>query len=344
MQANVQTDKRSDALSLEWVSEVMKNYTPGLLENGGKMIMLFSLIEESLKIGDKLLVFSQSLTTLNVIEDFLSKTTVPRPDIKENWCKNKSYFRLDGSTSAAEREKLINQFNAPDNNKVWLFLLSTRAGCLGINLIGANRVVIFDASWNPCHDCQAVCRVYRYGQEKNSYIYRLITDNTLEKKIYDRQINKQGMSDRVVDELNPENQFTRQQVDSLLHYVDQDLPEVSLDGLELCTDPVMKNVLTANSKWLTKKPFTHESLLLDQKNLRLTKKEKQLAKQGYVMEKKMNLNYNRQSYSVYYSKPGQATYYATPNTPWPNNFQPGERPIASVKPSYLHLCRWLCLM
>lgn len=132
---------------------------------------------------------------------------------------------LDGSTSASERERLINQFNDPENNITWVFLLSTRyvclcsffchslcpladisnlnllcfpfrAGCLGVNLIGANRVVVFDASWNPCHDAQAVCRVYRYGQRKPCYIYRLVCDFTLEKKIYDRQVSKQGMSGR----------------------------------------------------------------------------------------------------------------------------------------------------
>ena len=75
-----------------------------------------------------------------------------------------------------------------------------------------------DVSWNPCHDAQAICRVYRYGQTKPCYIYRLIADFTMEKRIYDRQVTKQGISNRVVDELPSSTQFTRSEVANLFYF------------------------------------------------------------------------------------------------------------------------------
>uniref|UniRef100_A0A8C7SSZ6 Helicase ARIP4 n=1 Tax=Oncorhynchus mykiss TaxID=8022 RepID=A0A8C7SSZ6_ONCMY len=227
---NALQEKANQVITYEWAKDIMSDYKPGLLENSAKMVLLFHLIDESVRKGDKILVFSQSLSTLSVIEEFLAKRPIlagsAREGYNQNWVRNHNYYRLDGSTSASERERLINQFNDPSNTTALIFLLSTRAGCLGVNLIGANRVVVFDASWNPCHDAQAVCRVYRYGQKKPCHIYRLVCDFTLEKKIYDRQISKQGMSDRVVDDLNPVLSFTRREVESLLHFVEEE-PDVS---------------------------------------------------------------------------------------------------------------------
>jgi hypothetical protein len=151
--------------------------------------------------------------------------------------------------------------------------------------------VVLDASWNPCHDSQAVCRVYRYGQKKPCHIYRLVTDNTVEKRIYDRQVNKQGMADRVVDEQNPDNHLHSKDMNGLIGENETD-PEGTFDpadvdrAVQSCSqDPVLQNILKRLSALFTKLPFTHESQLVDRKEKRLSKAEKRLAERSFQLER-----------------------------------------------------------
>uniref|UniRef100_A0A452IM55 Uncharacterized protein n=1 Tax=Gopherus agassizii TaxID=38772 RepID=A0A452IM55_9SAUR len=333
-------ERANQVVTYEWAKDILCDYQTGVLENSPKMVLLFHLIEESVKHGDKILVFSQSLSTLSVIEEFLAKRPMPNPSGSavqgvHNWVRNLNYYRLDGSTSASERERLINQFNDPSNSSVWLFLLSTRAGCLGVNLIGANRVVVFDASWNPCHDAQAVCRVYRYGQRKPCHIYRLVSDYTLEKKIYDRQVSKQGMSDRVVDDLNPVLNFTRREVENLLHFVEEES-----DPAQLALDPdkmkesVLQLACLKYPHLITREPFQHESLLIDRKEHKLTKAEKKAAKKSYEEEKRASVPYTRPSYAQYYPASDQSltSIPAFSQRNWRPVFKGEDKPVASVRP------------
>ncbi|XP_055985930.1 helicase ARIP4 isoform X2 [Sorex fumeus] len=332
-------ERGNNIVTYEWAKNILTNYQTGVLENSPKMVLLFHLIEESVKLGDKILVFSQSLSTLALIEEFLGKREVPCISCAEGqgvqkWVRNVSYFRLDGSTPAFERERLINQFNDPSNLTTWLFLLSTRAGCLGVNLIGANRVVVFDASWNPCHDAQAVCRVYRYGQKKPCHIYRLVADFTLEKKIYDRQISKQGMSDRVVDDLNPMLNFTRKEVENLLHFVEKEpAPQASLN-IKGIKEPVLQLACLKYPHLITKEPFEHESLLLNRKDHKLTKAEKKAAKKSYEEDKRTSVPYTRPSYAQYYPASDQSltSIPAFSQRNWQPTLKSDEKPVASVRP------------
>merc|ERR1719414_1066751 len=105
-------------------------------------------------------------------------------------------MKMDGQTSIGSRQNLIKKFN--ENPDIFVFLLTTKVGGLGVNLTGADRVVIFDPDWNPSTDTQARERAWRIGQEKQVTIYRLMTSGTIEEKIYHRQIFKQYLVNRVL--------------------------------------------------------------------------------------------------------------------------------------------------
>ncbi|XP_071482267.1 DNA excision repair protein ERCC-6-like [Diadema antillarum] len=154
----------------------------GYWKRSGKMIVVESLLKLWKKQNHRVLLFSQSKQMLDIMEDY----------VKDYY----TYMRMDGTTSIGSRQPLINKFNSDPN--IFLFLLTTRVGGLGVNLTGANRVVIFDPDWNPSTDTQARERSWRIGQKRQVTIYRLLTAGTIEEKIYHRQIFKQFLTNRVL--------------------------------------------------------------------------------------------------------------------------------------------------
>lgn len=123
-------------------------------------------------------------------------------DIIQNLCRERRYgcLRLDGTLSINKRQKLVDRFNDLENTNDFIFLLSSKAGGCGINLIGANRLILLDPDWNPAADQQALARVWRDGQKKDCFVYRFISTGTIEENIFQRQSMKQSLSSCVVDE------------------------------------------------------------------------------------------------------------------------------------------------
>uniref|UniRef100_H3CGJ1 DNA repair and recombination protein RAD54-like n=1 Tax=Tetraodon nigroviridis TaxID=99883 RepID=H3CGJ1_TETNG len=131
-------------------------------------------------------------------------------DLFEKLCRSRrySYVRLDGTMSIKKRARMVERFNEASSPE-FIFMLSSKAGGCGLNLIGANRLVMFDPDWNPANDEQAMARVWRDGQRKTCYIYRLLATGTIEEKILQRQAHKKALSSCVVDEeQNVERHFS----------------------------------------------------------------------------------------------------------------------------------------
>ncbi|RSL72322.1 hypothetical protein CEP54_000871 [Fusarium duplospermum] len=133
--------------------------------------------------GHKTLLFSQGKLMLNIIEKCMRECNI-------------SYVRMDGETPVDQRQPMIDKFN--EDPDIHVFLMTTRTGGLGTNLTGADRIIIFDPDWNPSTDLQARERAWRLGQKKPVKIYRLMTEGTIEEKIYHRQIFKQFMTNKVL--------------------------------------------------------------------------------------------------------------------------------------------------
>jgi DNA excision repair protein ERCC-6 len=159
-------------------------YDYGAPNKSGKMQVVKELLSLWKKGGHKTLLFAQHRIMLDILQRFLDHL----PDIK--------YRRMDGETPIKNRQDLVDEFN--NNPDLHVFLLTTKVGGLGVNLTGANRVIIYDPDWNPSTDIQARERSWRLGQKREVEIYRLMSAGTIEEKIYHRQIFKQFLTNKVL--------------------------------------------------------------------------------------------------------------------------------------------------
>ncbi|KAG7665760.1 ISW2 [[Candida] subhashii] len=157
-----------------------------LVYNSGKMIILDKMLKKFQSEGSRVLIFSQMSRLLDILEDYC-------------YFRDYQYCRIDGSTSHEDRIEAIDQYNDPESDK-FIFLLTTRAGGLGINLTSADIVILYDSDWNPQADLQAMDRAHRIGQKKQVKVFRFVTEHAIEEKVLERAAQKLRLDQLVIQQ------------------------------------------------------------------------------------------------------------------------------------------------
>ena len=187
-------------------------YFKALTNSSGKMVLLDKLLPRLKASGNRVLIFSQMVKMLDILEDYLVRKQYP-------------YERIDGRIRGNLRQAAIDRYCRPDSDR-FVFLLCTKAGGLGINLVAADTCIIYDSDWNPQNDLQAQARCHRIGQKKSVKIYRLVTRNTYEREMFDRAGLKLGLDKAVLQSMNTDqgtkkagdnsNQLSKAEIEMLL--------------------------------------------------------------------------------------------------------------------------------
>ncbi|CAG7832256.1 unnamed protein product [Allacma fusca] len=210
-----------------------------MTEASGKLVMLRKMLEILKKQGHRVLIFSQMTSMLDILEEFLTLL-------------GHSYERIDGNITGSARQDAIDRFNA-EGAEQFVFLLSTKAGGLGINLATADTVIIFDSDWNPHNDIQAFSRAHRIGQKNKVMIYRFVTRRSVEEKMAQVCKRKMMLTHLVV---RPElkSQCTRDEMDEILRFGTEELfKDQDVDSSIYYTDAMIEDILDRTNKEATQR-------------------------------------------------------------------------------------------
>ncbi|XP_068971299.1 chromodomain-helicase-DNA-binding protein 1 isoform X1 [Bombus flavifrons] len=209
-----------------------EDYLQQLIRGSGKLVLLDKLLVRLRETGHRVLIFSQMVRMLDILGEYLQKKHFP-------------FQRLDGSIKGELRKQALDHFNA-EGSQDFCFLLSTRAGGLGINLATADTVIIFDSDWNPQNDLQAQARAHRIGQKNQVNIYRLVTKNSVEEEIVERAKQKMVLDHLVIQRMDTtgrtvldkksagtnNNPFNKEDLNAILKFGAEDLFKDEEDGDE----------------------------------------------------------------------------------------------------------------
>ncbi len=187
-------------------ASLLSSIPPHLLRNNASSTKLRTLDQllHTLRTttNEKVVLVSNYTSTLDLLSTLLTSLAHP-------------FLRLDGSTPSSKRQDLVDTFNHDPASSCFAFLLSAKAGGVGLNLIGASRLVLFDVDWNPATDLQAMARIHRDGQKRKCVIYRFLMAGGIDEKIWQRQVTKLGLASNIMDQRGGSNNFTREELKDL---------------------------------------------------------------------------------------------------------------------------------
>lgn len=202
----LKSKKDTEGKESEMIESLLPLIPPHILNSHAsstKLRLLDSLVHQLYTTTDeKIVIVSNYTMTLDMIERLLTALSY-------------AYLRLDGSTPANKRQAMVEKFNRTPKAANFAFLLSAKSGGVGLNLIGASRIVLFDIDWNPATDLQAMARIHRDGQKLPCKVYRFLVQGSLDEKIYQRQVMKMGLANAVVDNKQSASSFSRDELRDL---------------------------------------------------------------------------------------------------------------------------------